>query len=99
MPVLAETPMAPVPEIVEIIAAYSGATGLDVAPGVKKALEAFFRSDAKRNLIASVSKRLLEERPPPGDQASMDEISRQLSLQLVDPDFLAAMEDLAHEGR
>jgi hypothetical protein len=87
--------MAEIRELAETLAAFSGASGVGLAPAAREAVSAFWRRDVTRNAMREVEGELLRVRPAPGDAHSMREIARQLRLQLVDPAFLAAVEDVS----
>jgi hypothetical protein len=86
------------PELVKLLDAYSGATGVALLPAAKAAAQAFWRHDIKRNAFREVRAVLREERPSPGDTATLDDVYEQLCRQTVDPDFLAAINQLL-DGR
>jgi hypothetical protein len=78
------------------------ATGCEVevppTPAAKAVIEGFWRRDLKRNALREVRTRLLDERPAPGDAASMQEIYDQLCARVVDPYFLDAINDVLEHG-
>jgi hypothetical protein len=91
--------MSEIRELAETLAAFSGASGVGLAPAAREAVSAFWRRDVTRNAMREVERELLRVRPAPGDAHSMREIARKLRLQLVDPTFLAAVEDVVEHGR
>jgi hypothetical protein len=90
--------MSEIRELAETLAAFSGASGVGLAPTARAALSAFWHRDVTRNAMREVEQELLRVRPAPGDSESMREIARQLRLQLVDPTFLAVVEDVVEHG-
>lgn len=83
-----------IPELVDLLAPYTAVAGVGLAPAVKRALEVFWRHDVARNAMREVHSELLIRRPAPGDSKSLDDIYKSLCAQLVNPTFMAAVEDL-----
>ena len=91
--------MSEIRELAETLSVFSGASGIGLAPAVRASVSAFWRRDVTRNAMREVEQELLRVRPAPGDSDSMREIACELRLQLVDPTFLAAVEDVVEHGR
>ncbi|MCW2986842.1 MAG: hypothetical protein JWR63_4412 [Conexibacter sp.] len=89
--------MSGIPEIATALAVANTA-GVAPAPLVAAAINKFFRSDVKRNLLRTVRARLLADRPEPGNTPSMEDIYDQLCGFLIDPDYRAAMTAYAERG-
>lgn len=89
--------MSEVQEITTILS-MSSTAGIAPAPLIVAGIRNYFRSDTKRNLLRTVRDLLLEDRPAPGDEESMQAIYDQLCGFMVDPDYLAALTAYAERG-